>query len=560
MLGNSWGRGRVSQGGGRGRGRVAEVGSDDVAGLGGEPISQDVAASAAQHTGVKKTSKRKASDTGDSIEWTDANTMIICSLFAKQVKKGNRPNTHLNSVGYDEVSNEFFNLTTIRLIKRQMKNKRDKLKTDLTTWKKLMRKQTGAGWDRARGVIDMDDEWWKKTKVDIPGCGKFRKKSLQNEENLTESESDSDDSNDESEVFWNLMLGAVEIAQIYADLYLVKNPPRTSGVSGTGWLLETMKSPGECHRQLRMNNEIFLDLHGMFVGRYGLRPSMHISTYEMLAMFLYTCAGNESNRRAQNRFKHSGETISRKFDEVLNALMAMEKDYIRPKNPNFPTVHKRIRDDKRAYPHFKDCIGALDGTHIRVALSPDEQVRYIGKTGVATKNVLAVCDFDMRFTYVSTGQPGAMHDTSVLYNALRVDQEFFPHPPQGKYYVVDAGYPNRPGYLTPYKGERREICCGLFLFSQDLFMRVKKMGKKSEKTLGEAAATSKLRSRSKKDKEPELPASKCGPTNQTAPSPPGITWQHSVMKEPAVQALVDAKLLQPRVQLIEACIRECIVV
>jgi hypothetical protein len=24
----------------------------------------------------------------------------------------------------------------------------------------------------------------------------------------------------------------------------------------------------------------------------------------------------------------------------------------------------------------------------------------------------------------------------------------------GKYYVVDAGYRNRPGYLAPYKGER----------------------------------------------------------------------------------------------------------
>jgi hypothetical protein len=28
-----------------------------------------------------------------------------------------------------------------------------------------MRKQTGPGWDRARGVIDMDDEWWKKAKA-----------------------------------------------------------------------------------------------------------------------------------------------------------------------------------------------------------------------------------------------------------------------------------------------------------------------------------------------------------------------------------------------------------
>jgi hypothetical protein len=148
---------------------------------------------------------------------------------------------------------------------------------------------------------------------------------------LQKSESDSDDSTDESEVFWNLVLGGAEIAQIYVDLYLAKNPPRTSRVSGTGWLLETMNTPGECHRQLRMSNEIFLDLHTMLVERYGLQSSMHMSTYEMLAIFLYTCAGNESNRKTQNRFKHSGETISRKFDEVLNALMAMARDFIRQK-------------------------------------------------------------------------------------------------------------------------------------------------------------------------------------------------------------------------------------
>lgn len=195
--------------------------------------------------------------------------------------------------------------------------------------------------------------------------------------------------------------------------------------------METMNTPGECHTQLRMCTEIFLDLHALLVKRYGLESSTHMNTLEMLAMFLYTCAGNQSNRGIQNRFKHSGETISRKFDEVLNALMAMSKDFIRPKNPNFPIVHRRIRDDRRAYPYFKNCIGALDGTHIRVSLSPDEQVRYIGKTGVATQNVLAICDFDMRFTYVSTGQPGAMHDTSVLYNAIKVDESFFPHPPQG---------------------------------------------------------------------------------------------------------------------------------
>ncbi|XP_025822761.1 paraneoplastic antigen Ma6E-like [Panicum hallii] len=48
---------------------------------------------------------------------------------------------------------------------------------------------------------------------------------------------------------------------------------------------------------------------------------------------------------------------------------------------------------------------------------------------------------------------GSVHDTTMLYNAMKLDRDFFPHPPKGKYYVVDAGYPNRPGYLAPYKGE-----------------------------------------------------------------------------------------------------------
>ena len=151
---------------------------------------------------------------------------------------------------------------------------------------------------------------------------------------------------------------------------------------------------------------------------------MHMDTKEMLAIYIYTVSGNESNRRGQNIFKHSGETISRKIDEVLNALMAMACDFIRPKNPNFPTTHKRIRDDIRAYPHFKDCIGALDGTHIRVSLSSDEQVRYIDKTGIPTQNVLAVCDFDMRFTYVSTGQPGSCWRSFLMISTANIPSDF----------------------------------------------------------------------------------------------------------------------------------------
>lgn len=80
----------------------------------------------------------------------------------------------------------------------------------------------------------------------------------------------------------------------------------------------------------------------------------------------------------------------RKFAEVLDSLMKMAKEFIIPKDASFRTVHKRIADDRRAYPHFKDYIGALDGTHIRVTLHPNEQVRYIGKSCISTQNIRAI--------------------------------------------------------------------------------------------------------------------------------------------------------------------------
>jgi hypothetical protein len=87
-----------------------------------------------------------------------------------------------------------------------------------------------------------------------------------------------------------------------------------------------------------------------------------MSSLKSLAIFVCICSQNRSNTSVQNTFKHSGETISRKFDDLLWCLIKMAKDYIRPEDRNFTTVHKRIRGDQRMCPHFKGCIGAIDDT------------------------------------------------------------------------------------------------------------------------------------------------------------------------------------------------------
>ncbi|CAO2170992.1 unnamed protein product, partial [Urochloa humidicola] len=94
---------------------------------------------------------------------------ILCKLLAEQVEKGNRPNTCLNSVGYEAIIKGLKDMTGIDATKLQIKNKWDKLKEDYKIWEKLRRKQTGTGW--RNGTVAMDDEWWKKAKADVGSLG-----------------------------------------------------------------------------------------------------------------------------------------------------------------------------------------------------------------------------------------------------------------------------------------------------------------------------------------------------------------------------------------------------
>ncbi|GKF41023.1 putative nuclease HARBI1 [Tanacetum coccineum] len=56
----------------------------------------------------------------------------------------------------------------------------------------------------------------------------------------------------------------------------------------------------------------------------------------------------------------------------------------------------------------------------------------------------------MCFTFISVGWEGSAHDTRVFLHAINTQGMNFPKPPEGKYYHVDKGYPERNGYLVPY--------------------------------------------------------------------------------------------------------------
>ncbi|XP_048536130.1 protein ALP1-like isoform X4 [Triticum urartu] len=243
---------------------------------------------------------------------------------------------------------------------------------------------------------------------------------------------------------------------MYSDNYFVKLPRRVSGYSGLDWVQETLARDTQCYNMFRVERPLFNRLHNTLVQSYGLKSTSKMTSVEALAMFLWIVGSPKSVRQAENRFRRSMETVSRTFNRVLTCLLKLAHDIIVPKDPTFSEVHPNL-ENPAFWPHFNDCIGAIDGTHVNVVVDKSKRIPYLNRHNETSQNVLAVCDFDMRFTFVMSGWPGSAHDMRVFKDAITTHHQKFPHPLPGKYYVIDAGYPNRPGYLSSYRCTRYHV-------------------------------------------------------------------------------------------------------
>ncbi|XP_040973941.1 putative nuclease HARBI1 isoform X1 [Gossypium hirsutum] len=281
-------------------------------------------------------------------------------------------------------------------------------------------------------------------------------------ENYHGDESDDDKEKKEilqrMECFNRLFVVASSFVQLYYEKYILKQPCMDSKQTGETWIREVLDGHKSCCMiNFRMSKMVFTSLLRVLETRYNLQTSRNISSTEMLGIFLYILGTGAKVSQCRERFQRSGSTISRHFAIVLEKVSRMATDLIAPEDPFFSSIPEQIRNDSRYMPHFKDCIGAIDGTHIAVILPPNEQVPSIGRKGIPTQNVMAVCDFNMCSTFVMAGWEGSAHDTRIFLDAIRDPKYKFPHPPNGKYYLVDSGYPQMKGYLGPYRGQRYHL-------------------------------------------------------------------------------------------------------
>lgn len=85
------------------------------------------------------------------------------------------------------------------------------------------------------------------------------------------------------------------------------------------------------------------------------------------------------------------------FQEVLAAMLILHTKYVHQPKLLDP-IPDTILQNRKYSPYFDNCIGALDGTHIAMHVPVEKRKSYRNRKGYLSQNVLAVCDFDMKFT------------------------------------------------------------------------------------------------------------------------------------------------------------------
>ncbi|CAB4298680.1 unnamed protein product [Prunus armeniaca] len=242
----------------------------------------------------------------------------------------------------------------------------------------------------------------------------------------------------------------VTLVQWYYDNFRVKEPSHDWDEEMRSYLNRMYNGKEvDCIDQFRISKCAFKKLCRILEENGGLVRTRNISIEEYVAIFLKIIAHNLKYRVIGFDYYRSIETISQQFNKVLYAMMRISEEYIKFQPSTVGS------SERSKWQWFENCLGALDGTHIPVTVSAEERPRYRNRKGDISTNVLGVCAPNLRFIYVLPGWEGSASDARILPDALRRNNRF--HVARDKYYLVDAGYTNGPGFLAPYRGTRYHL-------------------------------------------------------------------------------------------------------
>ena len=150
----------------------------------------------------------------------------------------------------------------------------------------------------------------------------------------------------------------------------------------------------------RMDKICFQLLVDVLMTRGGMEESNKLRAGFKVIVYVYMLVGN-SYRDIRQRLNMSLSMIHKCIYDVACAVLAIKSFYMRLPMPD--VTHSKISTNWRYSGFFDDCLGALDGTHIPAIVPDAVKKPFRNRHGEPTQNVLAVVDFDLKFTYALAG-------------------------------------------------------------------------------------------------------------------------------------------------------------
>jgi hypothetical protein len=157
--------------------------------------------------------------------------------------------------------------------------------------------------------------------------------------------------------FKQIIINNISAVLVFQDVLFTRlfktcrNTSKLTGAQKTREWLEGHLVP--FYELLRVEKHTFFLLRDALCERNLLKDTERMDVNEQLVIFLHTIGHNLRNRVLQDKFQHSGETISRHFNKVLKAINGL-LDVCITNPPN--VVPPKILGNSKYYPYFKACL------------------------------------------------------------------------------------------------------------------------------------------------------------------------------------------------------------
>jgi predicted DNA-binding protein YlxM (UPF0122 family) len=143
-------------------------------------------------------------------------------------------------------------------------------------------------------------------------------------------------------------------------------------------------------------------------GKAGMLPE------KQLFIFLWYLVNQNSMRECGRLFNVSKATVHKCVRRVSIAISGLTKTFIK-----WPSIEEQaeISANIEEQSHIPNCVGFIDGTHIRLSAVPDGEQDYINRKGYPSVQLQLICDDKMMIRDAYVGWPGCAHDARVFRNS-----------------------------------------------------------------------------------------------------------------------------------------------